>query len=94
MWNPDPAEPVHSFYPRQDLLKRQHLIPSLVPDEAAVLGPGVLYLEDPFVAQLQLETFFERLLLVSPSSNRISEGDFVLFIVEVQCLVDGVGKTV
>jgi hypothetical protein len=38
--------------------------------------------------------FLERFLLVSPSSDRVGEGDFVLFIVEVQGLVDGVGKTV
>jgi hypothetical protein len=65
-----------------------------VSDEAAVFRPGVFHLENPFVAQLEFETFLERFLLVSPSPDRVSEGDFVLFIVEVQCLVDGVRKTV
>jgi hypothetical protein len=65
-----------------------------VSDEAAVFRPGVLYLENPFVAQLELEPFLERLLLVSSSSDRVRERDFVLLIVEVKRLVDGVGKTV
>jgi hypothetical protein len=65
-----------------------------VSDEAAMFRPGVFYFEDPFVAELQLETFLERLLFVSSSSDRVSEGDFVLLIVEVQGLVDRVGKTV
>jgi len=65
-----------------------------VPDEPAVFRPGVLHLENPFVAQLELETFLERFLLVSSSSDRVREGDFVLVIIEVQSLVDRVGKTV
>ena len=94
VWNPDTAELAHSFYPRQDFSEGQHLVPSFVSDEAAVFRSGVFHLEDPFVAQLELETFLERFLLIPPPSNRIGERDFVLVIVEVQRLVDRVGKTV
>ena len=58
-----------------------------MPDEPAVFGSRIFYFENPFVVKLQLETFLERFVLVPSSSDRVGEGDFMLLIVEVECLV-------
>jgi hypothetical protein len=94
MWNSDPPELVHSFYSRQDSSKRQHFVASFVSDETTVFRPRVLYLKNPFLAQLELEPVLERFLLVSPSPDRICERNLVFTIVEIECLVNRIRKTV